>query len=185
MDPLSPPTNWVTHSRWRKAREAIGSSRSRRRIAIIFYAKPLFRRPIIPDLIPVWRQARRSRASSKRPGQKAETRKRHAASTMRRRRSSDDQAGEVDIHDRAKKVEERLRRSEVYLAEAQHLSHTGSFGWTPSTGDFHWSDETFRILEYDSSVKPTLERVLQRVHPDDLATVRQVIDEASRGGKVD
>jgi PAS domain S-box-containing protein len=127
---------------------------------------------------------RRSRASSKRPGQKAETRKRHAAPTMRRR-SSDDQAGEVDIHDRAKKAEERLRRSEVYLAEAQHLSHTGSFGWTPSTGDFHWSDETFRILEYDSSVKPTMERVVQRVHPDDLAIVRQAIDEASRGGKVD
>jgi PAS domain S-box-containing protein len=128
---------------------------------------------------------RRSRASSKRPGQKADTRKRHAAPTMRRRRSSDDQAGEVDIHDRAKKAEERLRRSEVYLAEAQHLSHTGSFGWTPSTGDFHWSDETFRILEYDSSVKPTMERVVQRVHPDDLAIVRQAIDEASRGGKVD
>jgi PAS domain S-box-containing protein len=90
----------------------------------------------------------------------------------------------IDV-DEAKKAEERLRRSEAYLAEAQHLSHTGSFGWTPSTGDFHWSDETFRILEYDSSVKPTLERVLQRVHPDDLATVRQVIDDASRGGKVD
>ena len=90
----------------------------------------------------------------------------------------------IDV-DEAKKAEERLRRSEAYLAEAQHLSHTGSFGWTPSTGDFHWSDETFRILEYDSSVRPTLERVLQRVHPDDLATVRQVIDDASRGGKVD
>jgi hypothetical protein len=76
-------------------------------------------------------------------------------------------------------------RSEAYLAEAQRLSHTGSFGWTLSTGDFHWSDETFRILEYESSVKPTMERVLQRVHTDDLATVRQVIDEASRGGEVD
>lgn len=90
----------------------------------------------------------------------------------------------IDI-DEGKKAEDQLRRSEAYLAEAQHLSHTGSFGWTPSTGDFHWSDETFRILEYDSSVKPTLERVVQRVHPDDLAIVRQVIDEASRGDKVD
>jgi PAS domain S-box-containing protein len=90
----------------------------------------------------------------------------------------------IDV-DEAKKAEERLRRSEAYLAEAQHLSQTGSFGWTPSTGDFHWSDETFRILEYDSSVRPTLERVLQRVHPDDLAIVRQVIDEASRGDKVE
>jgi PAS domain S-box-containing protein len=87
--------------------------------------------------------------------------------------------------DEGKKAEDQLRRSEAYLAEAQHLSHTGSFGWTPSTGDFHWSDETFRILEYDSSVKPTMERVVQRVHPDDLAKMRQVIDDASRGDKVD
>ena len=87
--------------------------------------------------------------------------------------------------DEGKKAEDQLRRSEAYLAEAQHLSHTGSFGWTPSTGDFHWSDETFRILEYDSSVKPTMERVVRRVHPDDLAKLRQVIDEASRGDKVD
>jgi PAS domain S-box-containing protein len=90
----------------------------------------------------------------------------------------------IDI-DEAKKAEDRLRRSEAYLAEAQRLSHTGSFGWTPSTGEFHWSDETFRILEYDPSVKPTIEGVLQRVHPDDLAKVRQVMGEASRGDKVD
>jgi PAS domain S-box-containing protein len=54
----------------------------------------------------------------------------------------------VDIEER-KQAEERLRRSEAYLAEAQRLSHTGSFGWTPSTGELHWSDEIFRILEYD------------------------------------
>ena len=79
----------------------------------------------------------------------------------------------VDI-DEGKRAEERLRRSEAYLAEAQRVSHTGSFGWTPSTGELHWSDETFRILEYDPSVKPSIERVLQRVHPDDLAIVREV-----------
>jgi PAS domain S-box-containing protein len=90
----------------------------------------------------------------------------------------------VDIDER-KKAEDRLRRSEAYLAEAQRLSHTGSFGWTPSTGELRWSDETFRILEYDSSVKPTIERVLQRVHPDDLARVRRVVDDTSRGDKVD
>jgi PAS domain S-box-containing protein len=88
----------------------------------------------------------------------------------------------LDLTER-KLADEALRRSEAYLAEAQRLSHIGSFGWTPSTGEFHWSDETFRILEYDSSVKPTMERVLQRVHPDDLAIVRQVIDGTSRGDK--
>ena len=88
----------------------------------------------------------------------------------------------VDI-DEGKRAEDRLRRSEAYLAEAQRLSHTGSFGWTPSTGELHWSDETFRILEYDPSIKPTIERVLQRVHPDDRAMVRQLIDETSSGEK--
>ena len=88
----------------------------------------------------------------------------------------------VDIEER-KQAEDRLRRSETYLAEAQCLSHTGSFGWTPSTGELHWSDETFRILEYDPSVKPTIERVLQRIHPDDLAMTRQLIDETSSGEK--
>ena len=90
----------------------------------------------------------------------------------------------VDI-DEGKRAEDRLRRSEAYLAEAQRLSHTGSFGWTPSTGELHWSDETFRILGYDPSIKPTIERVLQRVHPDDLAMVHQILDETSRGGKID
>jgi PAS domain S-box-containing protein len=88
----------------------------------------------------------------------------------------------VDIDER-KRAEDRLRRSEAYLAEAQRLSHTGSFGWTPSTGELHWSDETFRILEYEPSIQPTIERVLQRIHPDDLAMMRRVLDETSRGEK--
>jgi PAS domain S-box-containing protein len=88
----------------------------------------------------------------------------------------------VDI-DEGKRAEGRLRRSETYLAEAQRLSHTGSFGWTPSTGELHWSDEIFRILEYDPSIRPTIERVLERIHPDDLAMVRRVLDETSRGEK--
>src|SRR6266436_4888166 len=46
-------------------------------------------------------------------------------------------------------AERKLQRSEAYLAEAQRLSHTGSFGWRPSTGEITWSDETFRIFQYD------------------------------------
>ena len=86
----------------------------------------------------------------------------------------------VDI-DEGKQAEDRLRHSEAYLAEAQRLSRTGSFGWKPSTGEVHWSDETFRILEYDLGIKPTIERALQRVHPDDVAMMRRALDEASRG----
>ena len=44
---------------------------------------------------------------------------------------------------------QELRRREAYLAEAQRLSHTGSFGWKPDTGEIIWSAETYRIFEYD------------------------------------
>lgn len=76
--------------------------------------------------------------------------------------------------------EEALRRSEAYLAEAQRISRTGSFGWNVSTGELIWSAETFSILGYDRTLKPTLEMVLQRVHPQDLARVQQMIQVASR-----
>ena len=75
------------------------------------------------------------------------------------------------------------QRSEAYLAEAQRLSHTGSFGWRVSTGEIVWSEETFRIFQYDRAVKPSVEQVLQRVHPKDAALVRQTIERASQDGK--
>ena len=72
------------------------------------------------------------------------------------------------------------RRREAYLAEAQKLSHTGSFGWTVSTGEINWSDETYRIFQYDRATIPTVDLVLQRVHPEDVAMVKQTIDRASQ-----
>ena len=88
----------------------------------------------------------------------------------------------VDVTEH-KRAEQALRRSEVYLAEAQRLSHTGSFGWTPSTGELRWSEEIYRILEYDPRIEPTIERVLQRIHPDDLVMMRRALDQTSRGEK--
>ncbi len=75
-----------------------------------------------------------------------------------------------------------LAKSEDYLAEAQSLSHTGSFGWVVSTGDIFWSEETLRIFEYDPGTQPTVELVIQRVHPEDKAFVRQMIERAAQGG---
>jgi PAS domain S-box-containing protein len=79
--------------------------------------------------------------------------------------------------------EKKLQRSEAYLAEAQRLSHTGSFGWRVSTGEIIWSEETFRIFQYDRTAKPTVELILQRVHPEDAALVKQTIERASQDGK--
>jgi C4-dicarboxylate-specific signal transduction histidine kinase len=81
------------------------------------------------------------------------------------------------------KVAERtaeLRRSETYLAEAQRLSRTGSFGWNIASGNIYWSEETFRIFECDRLAQPTVDLVLQRTHPLDRAGVQQTIDRATQ-----
>jgi NO-binding membrane sensor protein with MHYT domain/signal transduction histidine kinase len=79
--------------------------------------------------------------------------------------------------------EEKLQRSEAYLAEAQRLSHTGSFGWSLLSGEIFWSDETFRIFECDPVTKPTVELMIERTHPADRVFVRQTIERASHDGK--
>jgi signal transduction histidine kinase/CheY-like chemotaxis protein len=78
-----------------------------------------------------------------------------------------------------KKAEEAFRRSEMYLAEAQRLSHTGSFGWDPASGEIYWSDETYRIFECEPAIEPTVQLVLDRTHPDDRMRLRQILDCAS------
>jgi PAS domain S-box-containing protein len=88
----------------------------------------------------------------------------------------------IDIEERHR-AEDALRRSEAYLAEAQRLSNTGSFGWSVSSGETLWSEETFRIFQYDRTTKPTVELILQRVHPEDAALVKQTIERASQDGK--
>jgi PAS domain S-box-containing protein len=76
---------------------------------------------------------------------------------------------------------QELRRREAYLTEAQKLSQTGSFGWKPDTGETVWSDETYRIFEYERSLKPTINSVAQRVHPEDRADFEEVTQRALAG----
>jgi PAS domain S-box-containing protein len=78
------------------------------------------------------------------------------------------------------RVENGLRRSEAYLAEAQRVSHTGSFGWSVSGGEIVWSNETFRIFGTDPAHPPTLELIVQRTHPEDRAFVQEKIEEMVR-----
>jgi PAS domain S-box-containing protein len=85
-----------------------------------------------------------------------------------------------------KRAEDALRQSEAYLAEAQRLSRTGCFGWKVSNGELFWSKETFCIVGYDPETKPTLQLVLDRVHPEDRLIVQQTFDQAARDeAKVD
>ena len=73
-----------------------------------------------------------------------------------------------------------LARSEAYLAQGQALSQTGSFGRNVLTGEIYWSEETYRIFEHDRSVKPTLESVLERIHPEDRDLAVQKIEYATQ-----
>jgi PAS domain S-box-containing protein len=85
-----------------------------------------------------------------------------------------------DIEDQ-KRAERALQRSETYLAEAQRLSQTGSFSWRIGSGEIFWSKETYRIMGFDETVKPTIGLLLQRVHPEDRKLVQQQLDRAVRG----
>ena len=82
-----------------------------------------------------------------------------------------------------KEAEEKLKRSEAFLAEAQRLSLTGSFGWNVASGELFWSDETYEIVGLDRVTKPTLDEVLRRVHPADLAFVQNTLGHATREGE--
>jgi len=82
-----------------------------------------------------------------------------------------------------RRSEAALRQSEMYLAEAQRLSHTGSFAWKVDDGEFFWSDETFRIFGCDESVRPSLGLILERAHPDDRPFLQKLATRVAAEGK--
>ena len=88
----------------------------------------------------------------------------------------------MDVTEQERMAQEQRRR-EGYLAEAQRLSRTGSFGWSVASGEIFWSDETFRIFEFDRTTRPTLALIDHRIHPDDLALVKHKIERASQDAK--
>ena len=82
-----------------------------------------------------------------------------------------------DITER-KQSEQELRRSEAFLAEAQHLCSTGSFSWRVATDQITWSEQLYRIFGFNQSVPVTLELIGTRVHPDDLQLLDDMINRA-------
>src|SRR6266850_6760490 len=78
-----------------------------------------------------------------------------------------------DITER-KKAERELRRSEGYLAEAQNLTHTGSWAWNVGTGVLFWSREIFSIYDYEyQEMGLTWPQFLERIHPEDRPQIEQ------------
>src|SRR6202158_2560047 len=78
------------------------------------------------------------------------------------------------FHDMIVRLEELYRERhsrEAYLAEAQRLSRTGSFGWNVCSREIYWTAETFRIFEHEPTSKVTFEHIMQRTHPDDMPVV--------------
>jgi PAS domain S-box-containing protein len=75
-----------------------------------------------------------------------------------------------------------LQRSEAFLAQGQNISHTGSFGLNVSSGEIYWSDETYKIFEFDRAAKPTLEWVLQRTHPEERDRLQETLDRSLATG---
>jgi PAS domain S-box-containing protein len=85
----------------------------------------------------------------------------------------------TDIHDR-KEAEEKVRRSEAFLAEVQQLTSIGSFSWCVSTGEIKWSDELYSIYDLDPTVRISLDLFADRLHPDDLRYLSEMRQRAEQ-----
>jgi signal transduction histidine kinase len=81
-----------------------------------------------------------------------------------------------------KRAQEKLRHSEAFLAEAQFLSRIGSFSWRVAIDEITWSEQLYRIFEFDQGVPITLELIGTRVHPEDVPLFNDMIDQARGAG---
>jgi signal transduction histidine kinase/PAS domain-containing protein len=85
-----------------------------------------------------------------------------------------------DITER-KQAEEELRRSEAFLAQGQTISHTGSWAWQVATGSNYWSQEHFRIFEFEPETdRPSYSLFMERIHPEDRDRVEETLNRAVR-----
>ena len=99
-----------------------------------------------------------------------------------------DESGEIvkwygtntDINDR-KRAEEQLQRSEAFLAEGQNLARVGNFSWLVATNEIKWSEQIYRIFEFEPGVLITLDLIGSRVPPEDLPMMYDMIEKAQRG----
>jgi PAS domain S-box-containing protein len=86
----------------------------------------------------------------------------------------------TDVDDR-RRAEEALKRSEAFLAEGQRLSSVGSFSWRVATEEITWSEQVYRIFEFDLDLPVTLGLIGSRVHPEDIQLMYDMIERARAG----
>src|SRR6185437_10298646 len=79
--------------------------------------------------------------------------------------------------------QEEVRRSEAFLAEAQRLTSVGSFSWCVATDEITWSEELYRIYEFDPGIKVTIDVIRTRVHPGDLTLYEKMVAQARNGAE--
>ncbi|MDQ8727561.1 PAS domain S-box protein [Bradyrhizobium sp. LHD-71] len=78
-------------------------------------------------------------------------------------------------------AEDALRRSEAFLAEGQHLARMGNLSWNVTSGDIVWSEQLYRIFEFEPGTVVTLDRIATRVHPEDMPQMADMVGRAQRG----
>ena len=84
-----------------------------------------------------------------------------------------------DITER-NRARQELRRSEAFLAEAQHLSRIGSFSWRVTTDEITWSEQLYRIFQIERDAQVTFELIGARIHPEDLSVFQEHIERSRR-----
>lgn len=80
-----------------------------------------------------------------------------------------------------KQAEDALRRSEAFLAEGQHLVGMGNLSWSITSGEIIWSEQLYRIFEFEPGSVVTLDRITERVHPEDMPLMADMVRRAGRG----
>jgi len=79
-----------------------------------------------------------------------------------------------------RRAEDALKRSEAFLAEGQRLSRVGSFSWRLDTDEITFSEELYRIFEFDCDAAVMLEQIVGRVHPEDVPLLSEKMELARR-----
>jgi PAS domain S-box-containing protein len=91
-------------------------------------------------------------------------------------------AGNVAQGIERRRAEEALRRSEAFLAEGQRLGQMGSYSWRVATDEIKWSNQLYRMYEFEVGVPVTLELLRTRVHPQDFSLYERMVEAARNGG---